>query len=349
MLTAEPTVILVDLGPQEIRFALRSAEGEAGDVLRWPVRKPLNDFRRAHPLATAIKWFARERGVALGSAHLFLSVPAPVAGDRVEIGIDAMAHWSFSKATLQAQLGLRGLDALNDIFAAAISIPEALLASQYETIGPALSPIEGCPLLTVCARPGIGAAALVPIVNPDPSDAEPVWFPIAGDVGELPLIPIEADWEIVDYVSTEMKGQFETVNDYVSGRGIADIYRGLAGLPLVEETVVSVDDIAGWAASTRSKQAAHARRAIEIWCGMFGLFVRSLVLTYGARGGVYLTGSFIKSFLGEAGSAGRKIFRERFCIHRMGSAQTYLTETPVYLLTNPNPSLMGLSRLKPKR
>ena len=347
MPTSAPTAILADLNPDCIRFVARPAEHGPGDMLPEPDSSPLDAFQSDDPLAEAVQWFADENDIALHSAHLFLAVPAPVVGDRIEIGIETMAQWSFSKSGLRAKLGLLGLDVLNDIFAAALSIPEALLAGQYERIGAEGSPVEGYPLLIVAARPGIGAAALVPIVNPDPSNAEPVWFPVSGDIGELPLVPVEADREIMKLVSKEMKGQFETANDYVSGRGIADIYRGLAGLPLVEETVVSVEEIADWAASKGSKQSADARRTIEIWCAMFGLFVRSLVLTYGARGGVYLTGSFIRAFLGDAGSPGRKLFRERLDIHRMESAETYLESTPVYFLSNPNPYLMGLSRLKP--
>nr|HCF8207025.1 glucokinase [Klebsiella pneumoniae] len=78
------------------------------------------------------------------------------------------------------------------------------------------------------------------------------------------------------------------------------------------------------------------RRALSLFCILLGRFGGNLALTMGTFGGVYIAGGIVPRFLEFFKSSG---FRNAF--EDKGRFSEYLKDIPVFLITHPQPGLLG--------
>jgi glucokinase len=84
---------------------------------------------------------------------------------------------------------------------------------------------------------------------------------------------------------------------------------------------------------------AFALKAVDRFCAILGSVAGDLALTFGARGGVFVSGG-IAPRLGDRLAAGP--FRARF--EDKGRLADYVRTIPTYLVLHPYPAIVGAAR-----
>lgn len=276
-------------------------------------------------MADAIRAYLTKAGKPMPAAAAF-GIANPVTGDQVRM---TNHHWHFSILALQKDLGLAQLKVINDFTALALSLPDIPAEHLIQICG--TRAVEHSPVALIGAGTGLGVSGLLP--------AGPAgqWLPIAGEGGHITL----AAHSMMEYQLIELIRQrygHVSAERILSGQGLVDLYmalRQLKALPAFE--VTSAAEV-----STRglSEQDAIALEAMNLFAGWLGSVAGDLVLTLGARGGVYLGGGIVPRWLGWFEHSA---FKSRFTAK--GRFAAYLQDVPVWVIHAPDsPALWGAAR-----
>ena len=346
--------LVADIGGTRARFALVDATGRVGREAVFE----LADF--AGPLA-AIKTYLQSCGQpAIDRAVLALAAPVG-DGERVRL---TNAVWIFDRTELMAGLGLRELLLINDFTALALSLP-VLPPTALRQVGGG-SPDPAAPHALIGPGTGLGVSGLIP-ANGD-------WLPLAGEGGHVTLAASDGrEAEIIALARRE----FPSANAHpypalgsapsspapaapdlprvsaaaphappASAHVSAERLVSGSGLPLLHRLVNQVDrravvplDAPAIVAGALAGDAA-CRATIDTFCAFLGSVAGNLVLTLGARGGLYLGGGILPRL-------GRLLddspFRQRF--EAKGRFAELLANIPAYVILAPAPALQGAAQL----
>jgi glucokinase len=159
--------------------------------------------------------------------------------------------------------------------------------------------------------------------------------PISTEGGHACFAPSD---EVEDRLLARLRGKFGRVSieRVLSGPGIHDIYLTLAELAGAAPT--HADERAVLAAGQAGGDAV-ASATLDRFCTILGCVAGDLALTFGARGGVYVSGGLAPR-MGERLFAGG--FRSRF--EDKGRLSTYTRDIPTYLMLHPYAALVGAAR-----
>jgi glucokinase len=297
------SVLLADIGATTTRLAL-ARDGIRLDGVRTLASKEIKDFPAllAETLAAS-----NPRPTAA-----VLAVAGPVEGDAIACTNLAL---TFSRRRLMRGLKLARLAVVNDF---------ACLAHGVSALGEAdLAPVGGGRGVArgnclVCG-PGTGfGAALVLRDGKHPRV-------VASEAGHMLLGAVHADEARV--VGRLMREQgAATVEDLVSGPGLARLHRLLTGEETTPESVIS-GALAGEDA---------ARATVAVFLRLFGRVAGDLALAFDARGGVYLAGGVSRAL---APLLPGSPFREAFEDHP--PYQKRLAAIPIEVVMHPTPGLVG--------
>lgn len=312
--------LVADIGGTNARFGLLEPGASR------PVRERVlacADF--PGPAAAIRRYLALEGDPVVREAAL--AVAGPVTGDRVDF---MNLAWSFSIEATRLGLGLDRLVVINDFTALALALPQLDVHERRQVGGRA--PCPDTPIALLGSGTGLGVSGLIP----SPSG----WIPIAGEGGHTTFGPANRReaavlvklWERFEHVSTER---------LVQGAGFVLLYETLCALDGATARTLRPEDV------TREALAgadAHCVEALDMFCGILGSAAANLVLTLGARGGVYVGGGIVPA-LGEAFD--RSPFRARF--EAKGRYRGYVEGIPAYVVTATHPGLRGVAQalLKP--
>lgn len=247
------------------------------------------------------------------------AVATAVAGDRIAF---TNSHWDFSRAQVQAALGLDSLLILNDFEALALSLP-GLGAAQLRPHGVA-PPLAGAMLAVVGPGTGLGVGAVMP--------TRLGWVALPGEGGHATLAPAD---ELESALLACVRRQYAHVSAerLLSGIGLPLLHQALGQVlgaaPLVRTTAQIVAD--GAAGSD-----ALSSQTLDLFCALLGGFAGNVALTLGARGGVYIGGGIVPRF---ADRFFASAFRERF--EAKGRFRDYLAAVPTALITDTLAALSG--------
>jgi glucokinase len=155
------------------------------------------------------------------------------------------------------------------------------------------------------------------------------YVPLASEGGKVTLPPFD-DFEaqILQWVRREFA--HVSAERLLSGDGLALLYRaiidvrGQVARPLSAKTITS---------RARSGACAACRLTVNTFCSMLGTVAADLALTLGALGGVYIAGGIVPRF------------GPLFGRSPLGRFSQYLAGIPTYVITHPNPGLVGLGYL----
>jgi glucokinase len=143
--------------------------------------------------------------------------------------------------------------------------------------------------------------------------------------------------EVELQVLRRMMGKYGRVSieRLLSGQGLYDLYCALADLKgqapaLPDEVAVTKEGLVG---------DPLAAEALDRFGGILGAVAGDLALTFGARGGVYVSGG-IAPRIAERLAAGS--FRARF--EDKGRLSDYVATIPTYLVLHPYPAIVGAAR-----
>jgi glucokinase len=224
--------------------------------------------------------------------------------------------WKLDAAALERDFGIGRVVLANDFASAAHGL--ALLESDQLSTLQAGRPVEHAPRVILGAGTGLGVAGLIW------HDGHYRVVPgEGGHMGFCPIDPRQADlWRwLYDQLGRA------TVEDVVSGPGLARIYRFLTGREKVPAEVAE-----GALAGTDPA----AVETLDIWLSAYGAFAGDLALKWLAYGGVFIAGGVAAKLLPRTSPAP---FLKAFNAKRQHSS--IAEAMPIHLVTEERLGLLG--------
>lgn len=307
--------LIADIGGTNVRFALVT-DGVPGQ----PTAMRCADF--PGPAQAAQAYLVSQGGVK--PARAAFAVASPITGDLVDLTNSA---WHFSIEAVRKELGLERFDVVNDFTAVALSVRH-LGADDIIKLGGG-EPVAGAPIAVLGPGTGLGVSALVP-------DRAGGWIALAAEGGHATM-PSTSDFE--DQVIAFLRKRFDhvSVERMLSGPGLVNLYEAVAAIRGQHPAYTTPDAI-----SQRALDGSClvCREALEMFFAMLGTVAGNLVLSVGARGGVFIAGGILPRM---HQALAQSAFRRRF--EAKGRFQDYLAPVPVWLVMHPQPAFMGLAGL----
>ncbi len=134
------------------------------------------------------------------------------------------------------------------------------------------------PIALIGAGTGLGVSGLL--------RCEGRWIPIEGEGGHTAFSPMD---EREDAVLGVLRGRFGHVSTerLASGPGLVNIYRALCVLERDVPRELEPENVAD--AGMRGEDP-RCQEALKMFCGALGMAAGNLVVTLGARGGLFIGG-----------------------------------------------------------
>lgn len=212
---------------------------------------------------------------------------------------------------------------INDFAAIAHAIP-LLRAEDVRKLGGGTPDHAACKLV-LGAGTGLGVAALAP----NGQD----WVVVSGEGGHVDLAPV-SDAELRVWHAVRKSGRV-CAETLLCGPGLEQIHVTLTpARPLGAEQIAA----AAWSGD------AAAMDAVRLFTRWLGRVAGNLALTFSAGGGIYIAGGIIPAW-GERFDVAA--FREGLEDH--APHRDWLAGLPVYIVTHPQPGLLGLAHLGSQR
>jgi glucokinase len=308
-------IVVADIGGTHARFALAVLDGGQVTGLREPVLLRTNNH---DSFEAAWQEFGNRCASPLPN-DLALAFAGPVGGHNLKL---TNSSWVLRPEELRRSLRLNGLKIVNDFGAVAHAVAVLKADSFKHLCGPdkPLSP-EG--IITIIG-PGTGLG--VALLN---RRADGSYEVIETEGGHIDFAPLDA---VEDRILAELRTRFGrvSVERVVSGPGLLNIYEaGVASRSLAGRT-----DRELWNSALIGDDPL-AVTALERFCMCLGAAAGDLALAHGAS--AVVIGGGIGQRLAEYLPSTR--FHERFTAK--GRFRDFLSNTPVKLLTHPEPGLFG--------
>ncbi len=307
--------LLGDVGGTTVRWAWQDSAGA-------PLRDVSVMHRDTSPSIydSAIQYIAtlgnkRPRDAGIG-------VATAVTGDQVNMTNGA---WSFSISQLKQMLGLERCLVINDFTALAMSLP-ALGTADLRGIGGGAA-VKGAPIALLGPGTGLGVSGLL-------SDAGGAVSALSGEGGHVTLAAADSD-EAAILALLRKRFSHVSAERVLSGMGLVNLYGAVCALRGVQAAELSPAQITE-AALARADAASV--QTLQLFAGFLGNVAGNLVLTLGARGGLFVGGGIVPK-MGAAFDA--EFFRRRF--EAKGRFEEYLQTIPTWIITAPTPALLGVS------
>jgi glucokinase len=305
-----------DVGGTNARFALVDGQGH----IRHPRSFPCKDY----PSLDAI--IAEYLETTVGKKRppkAVIAVAGPVVDGEIEF---TNLDWRVSEGDLLAHFEFEAVKLINDFAAQALACP-LLEGADVRELGSKLGKgAHNCPIVALGAGTGFGVAGLARSERGD--------IAIATEGGHAAFAPTD---EVEVEVWRRLKAEYGRVSieRLLSGQGLYDLYTALAAVKaqdavLPDEVAVTTEGLVG---------DPLAGEALDRFGGILGAVAGDLALTFGARGGVYVSGG-IAPRIAERLAAGP--FRARF--EDKGRLTDFVQAIPTFLVTHPYPAIVGCAR-----
>ena len=309
------TGLVGDVGGTNARFALIDAEGRVRNLHIYSAAKyaSLNEIiadylertmGRKHPPRAAI------------------AVAGPVLDGEIEF---TNLDWQVSEGELLAQFEFEAVRLMNDFAAQALACP-MLGGDSLRVLGPALRGAEGAPMVVLGAGTGFGVAGLARSERGD--------MAVATEGGHAAFAPSD-DVEVEIWSRFRARHGRVSIERILSGRGIFELYGVLGELRQAEAGLA--DEKAVFAAAGQGD--ALASETLDRFGAFLGSVAGDLALSFGARGGVFISGGIAPRMADRLVSGA---FRERF--EDKGRLGAYVRQIPTSLVVHPYPAIIGAAR-----
>lgn len=307
------TRLIADIGGTNARFALTDGRDMPSRERRLAVA--------AHPgLGDAAKTYLAGLPGPVGPIHeAVIAVATPVDAETIRF---TNSPWTFTRNQLQAELGVDRLAVINDFAAQATAIPH-LGPADSVAIGSGVAH-PGWPVAVIGPGTGLGAAALVP--GPDGP------IVVASEAGHVSFAPQdEAEIELLRH----LQGRHGHVSNerLMSGPGILALAQAQAAITGAGLEARSPEEVTRAARDGRCPVSVAALRRFS---AILGAAAGDLALTFGAKGGVFVSGGLCPQ-LGPLFD--HAAFRRSF--EAKGRLRRFLADVPVRLVTTERIGLLG--------
>ena len=213
-----------------------------------------------------------------------------------------------------------------------LALPGLLPSQRQPLPGPALPPLATAPVGTVLAVVGPGTGLGVGAVLRTRSG----WQAVPGEGGHATLAATDAlEAEVIAVV--RRRHAHVSAERLLAGPGLPLLHAALAevqGRPLAAGSTPEA-----LVAAALDGGDALAADTLDLFARLLGSFCGSVVLTLGARGGLFIGGGVVPRFAGRFAASG---FRERF--EAKGRLHDYLAAVPAALVTDTLAALGGAAR-----
>ncbi len=251
-----------------------------------------------------------------------LAVASPLEGDKVQM---TNSQWCFSLSELQKQLGFQQLHALNDFEAIAFGVPH-LKREQLRQIGGDQREADGN-MAVLGPGTGLGVKHLTHTTDG--------WKVLLGEGGHVDFAPVDdGDLQVWQYL--KQSHSHVAAEEVLSGRGLVQIYRANCQ---AHQREAEFEDAAAIIEAGKSGRCPVCKTSLEQFLRILGSFAGNLALNLRTTGGVYLCGGVATALADLIDGSG---FRARF--EAKGRFESYVAGIPVYLITEPEPGLLGAFR-----
>jgi glucokinase len=304
-----------DVGGTNARFGLIDAEGRVRNLHVYEAKNyaSLNDV---------IADYLRRTVGSKAPPRAVIAVAGPVVDGEIEF---TNLNWQVSEGELLAQFEFEAVKLINDFAAQALACP-LLGADSLRTLGPQIRGGADCPMVVMGAGTGFGVAGLARSERGD--------MAVATEGGHAAFAPSD-DVEVEVWSQLRARHGRVSIERLLSGRGLFDLYGVLAGMNQTPATLA--DEKAVYDAATKGDPLAN--ETLDRFCGIMGSVAGDLALSFGARGGVFVSGG-IAPRMADRLAAGS--FRARF--EDKGRLTPYLKDIPTSLVLHPYPALIGAGR-----
>jgi glucokinase len=304
-----------DVGGTNARFALVDAEGRVRNLHVFEARKYTS-------LTDVIAEYLERTVGRKRPARAVVAVAGPVMDGEIEF---TNLDWQVSEGDLLATFEFEAVKLINDFAGQALACP-LLQPDDLRVLGPKLRGGSDCPMVVLGAGTGFGVAGLA---RGDRGD-----LALATEGGHAAFAPSD---EVEYAVWKRLKAEHGRVSieRLLSGQGLYDLYMTLAEMKGAQAFLT--DQRAVMEAGNAGDELAA--ETLERFCGILGSVAGDLALTFGARGGVFVSGG-IAPRMAERLASGS--FRQRF--EDKGRLRPYVEEIPTSLVLHPYPAILGAAR-----
>jgi len=305
--------LIADIGGTNARFALVDNNQIHDELELQCAQFPTLTDAAEHYLASVGAATQRPQQAAF-------AIAAALGGDHVSM---TNCPWQFSIRNVCNDLKLQRLIVVNDFTALAMAVRH-LTADELLQAGGAQAEANK-PIAVLGPGTGLGVSGLIPAAGN--------WIPLEGEGGHVSWSPADARetavlnylWKKFAHVSTER---------VLSGMGLVNLYTALCALDSKPAHDFKPADITTQGLNDTDPICVEA---LQMFCGILGSAAGNLVLTLGAKGGVYIAGGIVPR-LGDYFL--KSPFRQRF--ESKGRYESYLKPVPAYVMTAKRPAFTGL-------
>jgi glucokinase len=308
--------LVADIGSTNARFALANVSPGRPPVLTRVASLACAGYPS---LAAAIRAYLETVPVEEKPTHATLAVAGPITGDAVKL---TNLPWEFSIAEMRKELGLAGLQVINDFTAISYSLP-SLPASALAAIGPSHTASAAKSFGVIGPGTGLGVGALLHIHGK--------YVPVPSEGGHATFAPV-TDTEMA--IARILHARFGHVSNerLLSGRGLVWIYEALAtvaGKP--------AEDIAPHVVTERALAGTDdlCRETLNLFCAVLGSVAGDLALLLYADA-IYIAGGIVPRFIDFLRAS---TFRQRF--EDKGRFAARMAIVPTLVIMEPYPGLIG--------
>lgn len=304
--------LVADVGGTRSRFGVSDGPGRLSDVRIYETA--------ARPsFAGTLADYLSDIGADPSGAwcrDVYVAAAGPVDAGIVHL---TNSTWTISAPEVSGALGGIAVHIVNDLEAVGLLLPH-LTPADATPIGSATSAGLLGNRIAINVGTGFGAATAV---RASRGGGSARWTIAAGEAGHMTLTAVTPE-------EAAALAFARSVEDVLSGAGIARLYESLAGTAEINRTAntvfaaVASDPIAGI--------------AVQILSRLLGRIAGDLVLATAAWDGVYLCGSVAQGWAGVGDTAA---FRAEF--ERKGAMKARMARVPVHMIRAPEPALLGLS------
>ena len=303
-------ILVGDIGGTNTRLALAIQQGTSFRI------EQQRNFETGSDLPALISHYLAAAGVRPEAVALCGAGPLRADGSISLTNVHCVLH----PPELAAAAGLPRAVVVNDFEAVAHSLP-ALTATDVRRCGGTGDGEPHAPRLALGAGTGLGVAALI--------RQAAHWQALPGEGGHVDLAPVD-DEELEIWQRLRRGGQRISAETVLSGAGLRRLHAALGGGDLDGPAITQ-------AAACGDAVARAAQRLFTRWLGRVA---GNAALTFAARGGVYIAGGIVPAW-GEQFDAAE--FRAGF--EDKAPFTDWLAAIPSYVITHPQPALLGLARL----
>ena len=314
---AKPVTGLVgDVGGTHARFAVARVTGGVV-ALDDPVTFRAADYPTGD---AALSAYLAQLGAADRPRYAVVAAAGPI--DDGAVIFTNNPAWSFSERGVAKVGGFGKALLINDFTAQALAL-EHLKAKDCRRLGPAGRRPKRGTMVVLGPGTGFGAAARV-----DDGQVRATSTTEGGHSGFSPGDDVEVE------ILRRLMLRFGRVSieRVLSGPGLLNLYQTLAEIRGEPTSCTAPDEI------TRHGLAGEAlcKLALERFCAILGSVAGDFALTYGARGGVYVSGGIAPDIFDFLSASD---FRRRF--EAKGRMSDYLKPIPTQVVVNPHSALIG--------